>query len=325
MATPALIVREGAAAGHRLDVIGEVVLGRTESDFLQHDSEISRRHAAIRATEAGLEIEDLGSSNGTFVNESRIEEVRGLSHGDTVRVGQTTFDVELPPGTQATTTSAIPTGAPDTQVAPRPATPEPVLPATPPPIEPAAPAPAAEEPTAPPAAYQPQPPAGPPAFGQPPAQQPPPYAGYAAPTGVRPGAVIGAGIILIVAGLLAGAYYVLFGLTLVQVLSFIGFNGQVALFFIVGLVNLVFCVLAIVTGARVLGRTRPGRGSVLGLTWTFAALGLGFVVFVLATGGQFQILDILGVTVQIGGGLAAGIMLSSASGYFDQPVVGQSW
>jgi hypothetical protein len=78
-----------------MEVEDEVVLGRTDQEFLQHDNEVSRRHAAVRLAPTGLEIEDLGSSSGTFVNETRIQRVTTLSSGDLVRLGQTTLEVAI--------------------------------------------------------------------------------------------------------------------------------------------------------------------------------------------------------------------------------------
>lgn len=73
----------------------EVQLGRAAPGFelLADDAELSRRHAVIRREEEGtLVVEDLGSRNGTWVNGERIER-RRLEPGDTIRVGETTFEL----------------------------------------------------------------------------------------------------------------------------------------------------------------------------------------------------------------------------------------
>jgi hypothetical protein len=92
-----LIVRDGSLRGRRFEVeSGEITVGREGTDVLvEDDGEVSRNHAVVRATDAGVEVEDLGSTNGTFVNERRISEPTTLSSGDIVRVGQTRFDVEI--------------------------------------------------------------------------------------------------------------------------------------------------------------------------------------------------------------------------------------
>jgi pSer/pThr/pTyr-binding forkhead associated (FHA) protein len=93
---PALVVATGPDAGERHAVRGEVTIGREGTDIVLDDDEASRRHAAVRAVGDELEVRDLGSSNGTFVNGMPIEDTRKLSHGDSIRVGQTTLEVSLP-------------------------------------------------------------------------------------------------------------------------------------------------------------------------------------------------------------------------------------
>ena len=64
---------------------------------LGDDPELSRRHAQISLTSGQLVVEDLGSSNGTFVNDVRIEGPTGLEPGDEIRCGSTTLTVEGAP------------------------------------------------------------------------------------------------------------------------------------------------------------------------------------------------------------------------------------
>ena len=71
-----------------------LVLGRAlSSDLPLLDPTISRRHAELTAGEGGVELRDLGSSNGTFVNGGRVEAGR-LVPGDIVTFGKLTFTVE---------------------------------------------------------------------------------------------------------------------------------------------------------------------------------------------------------------------------------------
>ena len=62
---------------------------------LEGDEFASAQHARFEARRDGLWVEDIGSTNGTFVNGARVTTPRRLSKGDIVRVGQTDFRVEL--------------------------------------------------------------------------------------------------------------------------------------------------------------------------------------------------------------------------------------
>jgi pSer/pThr/pTyr-binding forkhead associated (FHA) protein/tRNA A-37 threonylcarbamoyl transferase component Bud32 len=92
-----LRISEGNARGERLIVNAEVLIGRAAEapeGRLGDDPELSRRHArASRGPDGELTIEDLGSANGTFVNDERIDSPRTLHIGDVVRVGQTVLEV----------------------------------------------------------------------------------------------------------------------------------------------------------------------------------------------------------------------------------------
>jgi hypothetical protein len=101
-------------------VEGELTIGRNESDLgnLGNDPEISRQHARLRRLDSGeILVEDLGSTNGTFVNGARIDGPRVLAAGDTLRMGQTTLRLEG--GAQATVLSA-PAAPPPAAAAPSP-------------------------------------------------------------------------------------------------------------------------------------------------------------------------------------------------------------
>jgi pSer/pThr/pTyr-binding forkhead associated (FHA) protein len=78
-----------------MEIDGDVVIGREGADLTIEDPELSRRHARVRPVDGGVEVEDLGSTNGTFVNGARVTTPRRLTRGDVVRVGQTDFRVDL--------------------------------------------------------------------------------------------------------------------------------------------------------------------------------------------------------------------------------------
>src|SRR5271169_1733217 len=97
MAGELLRVSEGKERGKLLSVRTDLVIGRVvpEGDgALGGDLEISRRHARVsRGTDGQLTIEDLGSANGTFVNDERIDAPRTLEVGDVVKMGRTVLEV----------------------------------------------------------------------------------------------------------------------------------------------------------------------------------------------------------------------------------------
>lgn len=71
----------------------EIVLGREEGDIVFRDDEfLSRRHAVLRWQGNGCIVEDLKSSNGTFV---RLRGPTALEHGDVLRMGDQMFRIEL--------------------------------------------------------------------------------------------------------------------------------------------------------------------------------------------------------------------------------------
>ncbi len=91
-----LEVISGIAPGNTILVEDELVIGRhaTGAGRLSEDEEISRQHARISREATGdYAIEDLGSSNGTFVNGLRIQSPRLLSLGDSIETGATTLVV----------------------------------------------------------------------------------------------------------------------------------------------------------------------------------------------------------------------------------------
>ena len=97
MADETLKITGGNAAGQTITLEQELVIGRSTPGLgsLGGDSEISRVHARVFHDPSGrLVVEDLGSTNGTFVNGNRISGQQALNPGDQVRVGQTSMTVE---------------------------------------------------------------------------------------------------------------------------------------------------------------------------------------------------------------------------------------
>ncbi len=83
---------ETSAAPEKLDVKGRatITIGRSEdNDIVFSHPAVSRRHARVvrRDPDGVYLIEDLGSSNGTFINGEKVVQPRQLKRGDTIRVG----------------------------------------------------------------------------------------------------------------------------------------------------------------------------------------------------------------------------------------------
>jgi class 3 adenylate cyclase len=90
---PTLLILDGALAGRRVPVDDELVVGRDEDGLYIDDGEISRRHACFRRRGEVLEVRDLGSLNGTWVNGAMITASTHLVTDDVVRVGRTRIKV----------------------------------------------------------------------------------------------------------------------------------------------------------------------------------------------------------------------------------------
>ncbi len=142
-----LEVTAGNAVGSVIDVPDELLIGRMADGVgaLADDVEISRRHARIFRTDGGrYAVEDLVSTNGTYVNGLRIATVTPLEAGDWMDVGATTLVVRVcVPGPVVPVPEPAPEPAEQT-IAPPPSSRRDVPPTEP--LEPAPAAAAVEEP-----------------------------------------------------------------------------------------------------------------------------------------------------------------------------------
>jgi signal transduction histidine kinase len=84
-----LLVIKGADEGKQFELAETVlVIGRDATSGIRlHDTEVSRKHAEIRKTDAGYALIDVGSANGTFVNNQKIAATT-LRAGDHIAIGQ---------------------------------------------------------------------------------------------------------------------------------------------------------------------------------------------------------------------------------------------
>jgi pSer/pThr/pTyr-binding forkhead associated (FHA) protein len=78
-----------------------VRIGRADTDIELNDPDVSREHAVVRGMDGGIAIEDLGSTNGTFVNDRRIAGIAELRPGDRIRFGNTVWRLEESAGAAA--------------------------------------------------------------------------------------------------------------------------------------------------------------------------------------------------------------------------------
>jgi pSer/pThr/pTyr-binding forkhead associated (FHA) protein len=91
-----LFIFQSKAERQSVSISGDVtVIGRREDcDLRISHIDVSRRHCRIMKEPDGLRVEDLGSSNGTLVNEKKVGEAL-IGPGDRLRVGPVTFVVQI--------------------------------------------------------------------------------------------------------------------------------------------------------------------------------------------------------------------------------------
>jgi hypothetical protein len=81
-------------AGERIDVDQAITIGRSaECDVQLQDTYLSSRHARVANDDGELSIEDLGSTNGTYVNQELVKGRVLIERGDIVQVGGVLFEV----------------------------------------------------------------------------------------------------------------------------------------------------------------------------------------------------------------------------------------
>ena len=92
-----LVIRQGPQAGMSFPLLGnQIIIGREEGlDISLQDPESSRRHSRITWQAGRYVIEDMGSTNGTFVNGVQITAPQILNPGDSVGIGQTALVFQM--------------------------------------------------------------------------------------------------------------------------------------------------------------------------------------------------------------------------------------
>ncbi len=147
-----LVVRAGGIIGTAYALeSAEIHIGRdAHNDIVIAEADISRRHARLTRQENGYVLEDLGSTNGTFVNGQRLTAPHPLRPGDEVRLGPKVVlvyeQVTDPNATVAVSAETLQAAPPAAAAPPSPSAPPPAAAAAP-----ARPAPAAARPPSAPA------------------------------------------------------------------------------------------------------------------------------------------------------------------------------
>lgn len=82
--------------GETIEVAAPTVVGRDAASGirLEHDEFASARHARIEPRPDGAWVDDLGSTNGTFVNGTKLERAQLAKAGDVIKIGATELQVQ---------------------------------------------------------------------------------------------------------------------------------------------------------------------------------------------------------------------------------------
>jgi hypothetical protein len=92
-----LIVLAGDGKGKQIALTkSQIVLGRKQADVVLTDPEASRRHCALLIYGDFAVVKDMGSANGTKVNDRLVKEGL-LKSGGTIQIGETVFQFRLSP------------------------------------------------------------------------------------------------------------------------------------------------------------------------------------------------------------------------------------
>lgn len=95
MAYPIVVIKQPGRRPLHLQVRGACELGRECDGVLLADPQVSRRHATLDLVGEMVVIEDLGSTNGTLLDGSRVTAPVALRPGSVVRLGDTTVELVL--------------------------------------------------------------------------------------------------------------------------------------------------------------------------------------------------------------------------------------
>ncbi len=156
--TSQLVIRTGPGQGKVFELLqDEITIGRDIANLIViNDPEVSRKHARLKAQPGGgYTVEDLGSTNGTFVDGQRLMGPHALRNGEVIMLGEKISLAYEIVGFDAEATLVSASGPQPTPVAPPPPAPRDTYRVMPSPEEPYQPRPLQTEVVPPPPAYQP--------------------------------------------------------------------------------------------------------------------------------------------------------------------------
>ncbi len=91
-----LRISQGKQAGLTMTLGDQLKIGRSaDCQLILDDDYVSTRHARIYRTTTGYMVEDLGSTNGTYLNQERLSAPAPFTPSDTLRIGRTLLIVEV--------------------------------------------------------------------------------------------------------------------------------------------------------------------------------------------------------------------------------------
>ncbi len=139
-----LVMRSGPTVGKIYPLEkSELTIGRdTSNDIVINDAEVSRKHARLILQGGGFVLEDLGSTNGTFVDGQRLMGPHALRPGEVIMLGENIrlnyeavgFDANATVVASAPPLQQAPPEAPPPMMTTREEAVEPLRPVTPPPV-----------------------------------------------------------------------------------------------------------------------------------------------------------------------------------------------
>jgi pSer/pThr/pTyr-binding forkhead associated (FHA) protein len=90
-----VIVAPADQKGRSFDLNGELTVGRAAGcQVALEDNYVSQLHARVFTRDGGVWVEDLGSTNGTYLNDQRVSAPLALRRGDQLKVGSTVMELK---------------------------------------------------------------------------------------------------------------------------------------------------------------------------------------------------------------------------------------